>query len=63
MNYAVLGSMVMVLLVIYIPFLNSIFDTVPLTLLEWEQIIPLLLLPSVAAELVKYFVSGKKKSV
>ena len=63
MNYAVLGSMVLVLLVIYIPFLNTIFDTVPLTLLEWEQIIPLLLLPSVAAELVKYFVSGKKKSV
>ena len=63
MNYAVLGSMVLVLLVIYIPFLNVIFDTVPLTLLEWEQIIPLLLLPSVAAELVKYFVSSKKKSV
>jgi hypothetical protein len=28
---------------------------------EWEEIIPLLLLPSVAAELVKYIVSGKKK--
>jgi hypothetical protein len=39
-----------------------IFDTVPLTLVEWEQITPLLLLPSIAAELVKYIVSGKKKT-
>jgi hypothetical protein len=50
------------MMVIYIPFLNTVFDTVPLTLLEWEQITPLLLLPSVAAELVKMFVSRKKKT-
>jgi len=62
MNYAVAASIVLVLAVIYIPFLNVIFDTVPLTLKEWEQIIPLLLLPSIAAELVKYIVSGKKKT-
>jgi Ca2+-transporting ATPase len=62
MNYAVLASIVLVLAVIYVPFLNVIFDTVPLTLVEWEQITPLLLLPSIAAELVKYIVSGKKKT-
>ena len=62
MNYAVLASMLLVLAVIYVPFFNVIFDTVPLTLVEWEQILPLLLLPSVAAELVKYIVSGKKKT-
>lgn len=61
MNYAVLASVALVMAVIYLPFLNGIFDTVPLTMVEWEEIIPLLLLPSVAAELVKYIVSGKKK--
>jgi Ca2+-transporting ATPase len=61
MNYAVLASVALVMAVIYLPFLNGIFDTVPLTMVEWEEIIPLLLLPSVAAELVKYIVSAKKK--
>jgi Ca2+-transporting ATPase len=62
MNLAVLASVALVMAVIYIPGLNIVFDTVPLTLVEWEEIIPLLLLPSVAAEVVKYIVSGKKKA-
>ncbi len=62
MNVAVAASVALVLAVIYIPFLNVIFDTIPLTLVEWEEIIPLLLLPSVAAEVVKYIVTGKKKA-
>jgi len=61
MNLAVLASVTLVMAVIYLPFLNGVFDTVPLTLVEWAEIIPLMLLPSVAAELVKYIVSGKKK--
>ncbi|HAF62073.1 MAG TPA: ATPase [Anaerolineaceae bacterium] len=62
MNYAVLASLVLVIAVIQLPFLNDIFDTVPLSWTEWEMIVPLFLLPSVAAELVKYFVSRKKKT-
>jgi Ca2+-transporting ATPase len=54
MNWAVLFSLLMLVGVIYIPAANEIFDTVPLTLLQWEEILPLLLLPSIAAELVKY---------
>jgi Ca2+-transporting ATPase len=54
MNWAVLVSLVLLLAVVYIPFLNIIFDTVPLGLRQWEQILPLLLLPSVAAELTKW---------
>lgn len=54
MNWAVIFSLVMLLAVIYIPAANEIFDTVPLTLFQWEEIIPLLLVPSIAAEVVKY---------
>jgi Ca2+-transporting ATPase len=59
MNYAILFSLVMMLAVVYVPFLNPIFDTVPLGLAQWEIIIPLLLIPSVAAEAVKYFVTSR----
>jgi len=56
MNVAVLVSIGLVLLVVYVPFLNDIFNTLPLTLVEWEMIIPLFLIPSLAAEAVKYFI-------
>lgn len=61
MNLAVLFSIVLVLAVIYVPFLNNIFDTLPLRWVEWVEIIPLLLIPSVAAELAKYFVTWQQK--
>jgi len=54
MNWAVLGSSVLMLLVLYIPFLQNIFNTVSLGWAEWRLIIPLFLVPSVAAEAVKY---------
>ncbi len=55
MQYAVLVSAVLLLAVIYIPFLNPIFDTMPLTLVDWAEIVLLVLIPSVAAEVTKYF--------
>ncbi len=61
MNWAVLLSLVLLLAVIYTPFLNEVFSTVPLTLFQWEEILPLLLLPSVAAELTKVAVSRRNK--
>jgi Ca2+-transporting ATPase len=63
MNMAVAASLVLVLAVIYVPFLNPIFQTEALTLAEWELVLPLLLVPSIVAELTKFVIRimNKKK--
>jgi Ca2+-transporting ATPase len=61
MNIAVGFSFVLVLMVIYVPFLNSAFKTEPLTLAEWELVLPLLLIPSIAAEFTKFFLRRAAK--
>jgi P-type Ca2+ transporter type 2C len=53
MNMAVLFSGALIFAVIYIPFFNPIFNTVPLGWQQWEVLLPLLLVPSLAAEAVK----------
>jgi Ca2+-transporting ATPase len=53
MNWAVLGSLVLIMLVLYVPFLQPIFNTNPLGLAQWLEILPLVLIPSIAAELTK----------
>lgn len=55
MNWAVLGSLVLIMVVIYVPFLQEIFNTNALGWEQWLEIIPLVLIPSIAAELTKYF--------
>jgi len=55
MQWAVLASLVILLAIIYLPFLDPIFDTAFLGWMEWAVMIPLLLLPSVAAEATKFF--------
>jgi len=59
MNLAVLSSMALLLAVVYVPFLNTVFNTVPLGWKQWEVMLPLLLIPSIAAEAVKYVVSKR----
>lgn len=54
MNYAVLSSLVLLLAVIYVPFLNPIFNTVPIDWSQWRLVLPLLFVPSLAAEITKY---------
>jgi len=61
MNWAVLGSGALMLLVLYVPFLQTIFNTVPLGWAEWQLIIPLFLVPSIAAEIAKYIITAANK--
>jgi Ca2+-transporting ATPase len=53
MQYAVLMSALLLLSAVYVPFLRPVFDTVPLGLREWTLVLPLLLVPGVAAEITK----------
>jgi len=55
MQWAVLASLVVLLSIIYVPFLDPIFDTTPLSLNEWLVMLPLMLIPSIAAEINKLF--------
>jgi len=53
MQYAVLVSILLLLSVVYIPFFQPVFNTVPLGIQEWTVVLPLLLVPGVAAEITK----------
>mgnify|MGYP003970013429 CR=1 FL=1 len=59
MNYAILVSLVLILIVVYVPMLNEPFGTEPLGWLQWVEILPLILIPSVVAEVTKYVLSKK----
>ena len=55
MQYAIAASIVMLGLVLYVPFLEDIFDAVTLSLEHWAYMIPLIVMPSVVAELTKVY--------
>jgi Ca2+-transporting ATPase len=54
MVYAVASSFALLLTVIYVPFLQGAFNTVPLTLDDWAILLPLVFIPAVAAEITKW---------
>jgi P-type Ca2+ transporter type 2C len=54
MQWAVLTSLLVLLAIIYVPFLDPVFDTTFLTASDWAIMLPLILLPSVAAEVNKW---------
>jgi len=62
MNYAVLASVLLVLATVYVPFLNPIFNTVPLGWAQWAEILPLILLPAIVAEINKFVYGLQKKN-
>ncbi|MBP7687757.1 MAG: cation-translocating P-type ATPase [Thermoflexales bacterium] len=63
MQRAVGLSIVLTLAVVYVPFLNDPFNTMPLSLEHWAIIAPLALIPAIVAEVSKYFVRRAEKHV
>jgi Ca2+-transporting ATPase len=55
MQYAVLASGLLLLAVIYVPFLQGPFHTMALSPLDWAEMLPLIALPFVAGEVTKLF--------
>ena len=60
MNWAVVSSLVLLLAVVYVPFLQPVFNTAPLTWSQWQYLLPLLFIPALAAEATKVFLSKRK---
>ena len=60
MQYAVGFSMVLVILVVNVPFLQPIFNTHFLTSTEWGVVLGLSLIPAVSEEITKFFLRRKK---
>lgn len=61
MQYAVSFSIALLLGAVYIPFLQPIFDTAPLGMREWMVVLPLLLVPGIAAEITKAIVRANTR--
>jgi P-type Ca2+ transporter type 2C len=55
MQYAVASSALILLAIIYVPFLQPVFSTYALGLREWALIIPLLFVPVATAEVYKAY--------
>ncbi len=61
MNLAFLTSALLLLVVIYVPGLNTVFNAVPLGWTQWRLMLPLLALPAVAAELTKTYLRWRER--
>ncbi len=59
MNYAVITSTFLLLAVLYIPWLQPVFSTVPLDWEHWRLLIPLMFIPAFAAEITKWVASKR----
>lgn len=63
MNLAAVSSLVLILAVIYVPSLNSVFNTLPLGIAQWKIILPLFFIPAVADEVTKFLFSPTRKQL
>ncbi len=61
MVWATLSSVVLMLAVVYLPLFEPIFYTHELPLRDWLYILPLVLIPSIAAELAKWVASRRAR--
>jgi len=62
MQYAVGLSVVLLLLVVNLPFLQPIFNTHPLSAREWSVVLGLAIIPAITEEITKFFLRMKKQS-
>jgi Ca2+-transporting ATPase len=60
MNWAVGVSFLLVLLVVYLPFLQPFFGTESITLVDWIEMAPFFLVSPIAMELVKIYIRKRK---
>ncbi len=60
MVWAVGGSLLLVLMVVYLPFLAPFFDTVPLSAGDWLFMLPFFFASPAAMELLKVYFRGRK---
>lgn len=63
MNWAVLASFLLVMMVVCVPFLRPFFDTVPLGLDDWLFMLPFFFASPIAMELVKLYLRRKSAMV
>ncbi len=49
------GSFLLLLILIYVPFLQPFVDTVPLSLVDWVEMIPFMFIAPTAAEIIKIY--------
>jgi Ca2+-transporting ATPase len=63
MQMSIAASIALLLAVIYVPFLDSIFNTTPLGLREWLAMAPLIILPAVAAETSKLLARRRRRAL
>jgi Ca2+-transporting ATPase len=59
---AVGGSIVVLLITVFIPFLNPIFNTTPLTMQEWSVVLGLALIPAITEEFTKLYFRMKERT-
>ncbi len=62
MVYAVGASFALLMAVIYVPFLQPIFNTQALDLGHWAVILPFILLPAAAAEIAKFMLRRREQT-
>jgi Ca2+-transporting ATPase len=62
MNWAVLTSFTLMLGIVYLPFLNPVFQTTPLGWNEWSLILPLVFIPAIVDEITKWAVYRRGNS-
>jgi Ca2+-transporting ATPase len=61
MQYAVGLSLLLLLLVVNVPFLQPIFNTHPLTGAEWLIVLGLAIIPAIAEEITKFYLRWRDR--